>query len=269
MKKRINGKRHSNKITYVVLVVFIIYITLSLSLIDRPETKPEQIFKVFASNINGYFIQKMYSLNNISDSLNGTRFTALQEENNNLRKILNLNSKYDYFVAAEVTIHNSKNWYDSIYINKGTNDNVTDNSVVINSDGAIGFVKKAYDNISEVDLLTGTYSGNLVSVLIETINGNISGIITKYDTNKKMYVVSDITSKDNIPPGSKVILYGYMDDRINGILVGYVAKEETDNYGLTKKVWVKTNVDFNDLMFVSVMVKKWYLQQLHFLYHLF
>ena len=255
MKKRINWRKKNN-IKYFVIIIFILFVSLSLSLFNRKEFIVETFFKSMTSKINSYFISKLYANNKLSDSFNATRYNSMQEENNQLRSILDLEKNSTSFIAAEVTIQNSRSWFDKIYINKGTNNNIREGLVVVNNEGAIGFVNKSYNNISEVSLLTGTYSDNLVSVIIETDLGNISGIITSYDVNKKMYVVSDITTKDNIPPGSKVLLYGYNDERINGILVGYVAKEETDSYGLSKRVWVKTNVDFNNLMFVSVMVNK-------------
>lgn len=255
MKKRINGKKKVSYISYFVITIFVLVIGLSLMLLNRNETKIEVYSKSLISKMNGYFIKSFYSDNKLSDSFNTTRYNALYDENKQLRKLLDIKENNNFFIAAEVTIHNPKLWYDKVYINKGSKDLITKGSVVVNEDGVIGFINKAYDSISEVSLLTGTSSNNLVSVVIETTSGNISGILTRYDLNKKMYVISDITSKDMIPPGSKVLLYGYNDNRINGILVGYVAKEETVNYGLSKRVWVKTNVDFNNLMFVSVMVK--------------
>ena len=65
------------------------------------------------------------------------------------------------------------------------------------------------------------------------------------------------TTKDQITSGKSqtLTLSGYQNN-YKGIYIGYVKKQENSDYGLTKTVWVKSNVNFNDIMYVIKVGEK-------------
>ncbi len=255
MKKSINGKRKKNKnvLIFIVLFLFVCYICTFLFVFNRNYTFIESAFKNVASKVNEFFINKAYSINNYSNNFINAKIKYLQTENNNLRKALDLETTNESYLIAEVVNHSSKTWFNKISINKGYDNGVEKDFAVVNELGLIGFVSKVSKNQSEVKLITSVNEDDVLSVLIQTQSEDVYGIITSYDSKKGLFKVEDITSKVSIKTGDNVVLTGFDNEMYKGIYVGYVVKEETTSYGLTKTVWIKPGVDFNDLMFVGIV----------------
>ena len=91
------------------------------------------------------------------------------------------------------------------------------------------------------------------SVQIVTENKNVSGILKKYDKNKKLFVVMDVIDNNDVKIGDKVILSGYEKESYKGLLIGSVVRQKVSNYGLNKTIWVKSDVNFDDLLFVAIV----------------
>lgn len=259
MKKKLNRKINDTKknvVRVIVVFIFLIYICLALTVSNRRYLYIESIFKTISSSINSFFIDRLYSVEPISSNVINSKIKYLEEENNNLKETLNLKKdKTNYVVGKEVN-RNSKTWFDKIEINQGYDKKITTGLPVINQNGLIGFVSKTGKKVSEVKLLTSIDEDSLISVLIETESGPVSGFLSGYDKKTGLFKVSDVTSKLSIKQKDKVVLSGYDNDGLKGIYVGSVEKEEKTSFGLSKAIWVKSDVSFDDLMFVLVPVKE-------------
>lgn len=259
MRRKINVKTKNLKkkiIVTVVILVFLFFTCLSLALMNRNYFLIEKGFKNLSSMISSYVQSNMYSASGFSKNVLSSRLTYLEEENNKLRKSLELTQTKNNYVIAEVTNHTLKNWFDKVEVSKGYNDGVKKDDVVISSEGLIGFVSKVSGKMCEVDLITGSSEDNMLSVIIETNEGNVSGVLKDYDEKTGLFMVSDVVSKNNILAGDRVVLSGYDNDAYKGIYVGMVVKEEVMNYGLNKTVWVESSVNFDDLLFVAIVKEK-------------
>ena len=124
---------------------------------------------------------------------------------------------------------------------------------VVTENGLIGFISKSSSLISEVNLITNVSDSNMISILIESSDGLISGILSSYDSKNNLFKITDIMQKSNIEKGNRVVLSGYDNDSYKGIYLGKVVKQESDNYGLTKTVWLKSDNNFDDLLYVLVV----------------
>lgn len=256
MRKKINSNTKKIKkkiISIIVLLMFLLFTCTSLVLINRDYFLIEKAFKNLSSMINSYVISNLYSVNGLSENVLSTRINYLEKENNELRKSMELSYKKNGYVTGEVINHTMKNWFNKLEVSKGYNDGVKKGDVVISNDGLIGFVSKVSKKMSEVSLITGVSYDNLLSVIIETSLGNLSGVLKEYDSKKGLFKVTDIMGKNNILAGDKVVLSGYDNDLYKGIYVGQVVKEEVSNYGLSKTVWVESSVNFDDLLFVTII----------------
>ena len=254
MRKSINGKRRTNKniLIFIVLFIFIIYISLLLTISNRKYLFIENAFKNVSTKINEFFIDKVYSTKNYSNKMINSKIKYLQDENNDLRKALDFKEKNENFLIAEVVNHTSKTWFNKVSINKGYNSNIKKDSLVVNENGLVGFIGKVSKNQSEVKLITSVSDDNMLSVFVEAKNEAASGMLSYYDNKSDLFKVESITSKAEIKKGDCVVLSGFDNPLYKGIYVGAVVKEETDNYGLSRTVWVKSDVNFNDLMFLGV-----------------
>jgi len=245
-------KSIKNIVIFIVVFLFTSYISLILVVSNRNYLFIEKIFKNINSYFNSIIINNMYDVKKISANVIDTKTKLLQEENNTLKELVDLKTNNKNIIVSEVTNHVSKNWFNSIYISNGTSSNINKNDAVINSDGVIGFVSKTTNSISEVDLITNVSSNNMISVLIDD-EAFISGMISDYDEKEKLFVVTDVMYNDMSLTNKDVFLSGFIKSSHKGLYVGKVVKEEVSNYGLNKTLWVKSNVNFDDLLYVLVI----------------
>lgn len=259
MKKRLNGKIKKDKrkiITLIVILVFLLYICLALIVSNRKYLYIESVFKNISSSVNEFFINNAYSKKGFSNNIINSKVKYLEKENNKLRDALALSNEKQDYITAEIVNHTSKTWFDKVQINVGYKDNVLKDLPVINSEGLIGFVSKTSKNTSEIRLLTSVNDDGLLSVMIETKDGAIAGVLSDYDVKKGLFKISDVTNKNNVLAGDRVVLSGYDNELYKGIYVGRVVKEENSNYGLSRTIWVESSVNFDDLLFVALPVKE-------------
>ena len=259
MRKMINGKKNINLkriMTIIVIVIFLLYTSLVLLISNRKYFFVEKVFKSISSNINTFLINNSYKVNPYSLNTTSLRIKYLEKENESLRREIDASKVSSKYLVSEVTNHKSKTWFDKVTINNGYRKKVENDLPVINSYGLVGFISKTGRDISEVSLLTSVGKNKKIPILIETEEGTIAGVLSSYDNKKDLFKITDVTNKMNVSEGSIVSLAGYENETYKGIYIGRVVEEENSNYGLSRTIWVKSSVNFNDLLFVSVVVKE-------------
>ena len=93
----------------------------------------------------------------------------------------------------------------------------------------------------------------MLPVFINSNGNELFGMLSSYDAKKGLFKVTGITNKDSVNNGDTVTLSGYDNNLYKGIYVGRVVKEELSNYGISKTIWVKSGVNFDDILFVGVI----------------
>lgn len=262
MKKKINGKKNkiTKKITiFIVITIFLLAITPTLILMNRKYLFIESFFKEANARANRYFINHMYSNKDFKNSMINSKTKYLEYENEILRKSLKFKESNSNYKLCEIVNHTSKYFYDRIDINLGSKKGVKKSDPVITDKGLIGFVSKVGENVSEVKLLTSINENNMLSVAIEKDEQKIYGVLRGYDPIKNVFEVTDIVGKTDNLKDASVFLSNYNNNSYGGILIGKVDEEKSNEYGLSKKVLVKQDVDYNNLLFVAVVMGKWYI----------
>ncbi len=182
----------------------------------------------------------------------------LEKENKELRKLLDIDktlSDYSYLNATVIN-RNIGYWYNTITIDKGSSSGIKKNIAVITSDGLIGKVIKTTNFSSTIKLLTSDEIDSKVSVKIKVEDKYIYGLLTSYKKEENLFVIEGISESIEIPFDSLVTTTGMGDIFPSGILIGKVKSVGTDNFDLAKIVEVESNVDFNDIKFVTVLKRK-------------
>lgn len=262
--KKINGKKSKlgkNVLAFIITTIFLLAISSSLVLINRKYLFIESFFKECNSNVSSYFINKLYSNNNFKNSMTDQRIKHLQYENNILRKSLKFKEDNSTYQMAEVINHTSKYFYNRVDISKGRIDGIKKGNLVVTDKGLIGFISKISKKMSEVKLLTSVNENNMISVVIENGDEKISGVLRKYDPIKKVFEITDIVGKKGSLNNLNVFLANYGDNLYSSVLIGSVISEKSSEYGLSKTVYVKQDINYNDLLFVAVVVDKWFIYQ--------
>lgn len=277
-RKKIEGK-------YIIIIV-VILIILSLALYvktlkeDRKLNMVESLIKdsvIFVEkiiltpfNYVGNLIDDFSELRNVqeeNDKLKTSieRVDAIETENIELRREIEALKKelsidyvltdYDYLNATVIS-RNIGYWYNTLTIDKGTNNGISDGMVVVNSTGLIGKIIKTTTFTSEVRLITTSDTNNKISVSISNGNGKINGLINRYDYENNFLEVEGISNTEEVKVGDYVYTSGLGGVFPSGILIGTVESITTDEYDLAKIINVKPSTDFNDINYVAILKRK-------------
>lgn len=277
-RKKIEGK-------YIIIIV-VILIILALALYvktlkeDRKLNMVESLIKdsvIFVEkiiltpfNYVGNLIDDFSELRNVqeeNDKLKTSieRVDAIETENIELRREIEALKKelsidyvltdYDYLNATVIS-RNIGYWYNTLTIDKGTNNGISEGMVVVNSTGLIGKIIKTTTFTAEIRLITTSDTNNKISVSISNGNGKINGLINRYDYENNFLEVEGISNTEEVKVGDYVYTSGLGGVFPSGILIGTVESITTDEYDLAKIINVKPSTDFNDINYVAILKRK-------------
>lgn len=181
------------------------------------------------------------------------KYNATSKELNDLKNNLNIkDSLIDYeIIDAYVINRNVGYWYETLTINKGKNDLIEEGMAVVNSKGLIGKITKTTYTTSTVKLLTGINNTNRISVKIKVNDDYLYGILSEHKNGE--LIIEGISDTREIPVDSIVTTTGLDNKFASGIEIGRVVKTVTDNFEVARRVYIKPNVNFDDINYVMVL----------------
>lgn len=221
-----------------IIIIFLVCILIILSILLKNS------FNLLLKKI--YFIRENKII--FKDDLTKNYIKTLEEEISNYKNINNItNCK-----SSNVIYRNPISWYDSITIDKGTDNNIKINDMVINETGFIGLISKVYKNTSEVKLLTNINKNSSITVGISNDKNTIYGILSSYNKLKNRFIVSEITS--DIDDSYKNVMTTSFTNKLNdGIVIGKIEEIKKDENGLSNYIVVIPNIDFNNIKTVCII----------------
>ena len=183
---------------------------------------------------------------------------SLEKEIQELKEALELNKTLTEYTHINATIlsRNKSYWYNTITIDKGKKDGITEDMAVITSKGLIGKISSVSLTSSEIKLITSDDINFKVSIAINTNNVDNYAIFNGYDKKTDLIKATGIDKTTNINIGDKVLTSGLGEKFPGGIYIGTVEKIESDKYNLSKTVHIKTYQNFNDIHYVTVLKVK-------------
>ncbi|MBQ9019292.1 MAG: rod shape-determining protein MreC [Bacilli bacterium] len=260
-------KKDKNKKKIIIASISIILIILLIVslLIDRDTTHIETFFKDISMSINKVVMYPFTSLNKEKNKKQTESYiiqkninSSLEKEIKELKEQLELNRTLTEYKPVNATIlsRNKSYWFNTITIDKGKKDGLKKNMAVITKNGLIGKLSKVYDNSSEVKLITSDDINFKISVAIKTNEVDNYAILNGYDSKTNLIKVNGIDKTTEINIGDNVLTSGLGEFFPGGIYIGTVAKIESDKYNLSKTLYIKTNQNFNDIHYVTVLKVK-------------
>lgn len=140
-------------------------------------------------------------------------------ENERLRNILKLTSqRSDVVTTAEVFARDPSNWFNVLWINKGSGDGVAKDMVAVTPLGPVGKIHRILDDGASIILLTDVNSSVAVRLQITRAAGILEG---RGDGTCSLKYVSKRTE---VKTGEKVVTSGLDGIFPEGLLVGYVSE---------------------------------------------
>ncbi len=208
-----------NNTIYIILLLLFIY---------------KGIFVNIISNINTLFTK------NNNNEL--TEINLLKEENKKIKKDIEeiTNLKNSYNIDYKLTRLSYRLTYsESEFYITGSNYKVND--LLVNSNGLVGIIKEIKNDYS---VCTTLKSVNNLSININ----NSFGTISKYDG--KYFIANDLSNYDDVHINDYVYT-SKIGENSNIILVGTI--EKIEEHEVSKTIYIKSNVDFNNLNYLYVV----------------
>ena len=183
---------------------------------------------------------------------------TLQAENRALKDQLQIeNTLTDYKVVNAVVISRSpSNWQSQLIVNKGSNAGIKKGMSVMGSGGLIGRVSEVNTTNAKVELLSDdSQVADRFAIRVANKDGEVvDGIVTSFNQEKNLIVMGQITSDVALEKGDLVTTSGLGGVTPAGLYVGKVQKISQEDYGLSKKIYIKPATDFNNIPVVSVAI---------------
>ena len=256
-------KKKKKKIIITLVIAFLAFFVLFYSLsYNRKMTIVESSLKDGAMLVLKVLMLPFTSLNaekgeDLTESyiIQKNLNVHLEEEIEQLRDTLDLNQTltgYDV-VNATVISRNKTYWYQTITIDKGSKSGLKENMVAITKNGLIGKLQNVTNYSSEVKLITANDVNNKVSVSIATTTGETTAILSGYDKDNNLVLISGVDSQVEIKEGDVVTTSGLGGMFPRGIYIGKVKTITNDKYGISKTLGVSTIQNFNNIHYVTVL----------------
>lgn len=208
--------------------------------------------------LRNYLLMPVIALSNNNEvngscEYNETVISELKDEINKLKELTEIKTVLSDYQQINATIieRNRQYWFNTITIDKGTNDGITTDMAVVSQNGLIGRISYTSLNMSEIKLITTNDVNNKTSVVINNGNEKIYGIIDSY--NNGYLEVSLISKNVSLSDNLKVTTTGMGGIYPSGILVGKTEGIKKSKYDVGLIVLVKPVIDFNNLNYVSVL----------------
>lgn len=182
-------------------------------------------------------------------------YDRLKEENERLREVFKLTeSKENYkYLGTNIIGYSGGSFINGYVIDKGENDGVLKDMVVVSDKGLVGQVISTGSNWAIVESLI---SPNIaVSVMVDSTRDS-TGILKGYKDNKNNNVVKleHIPLDSEIKEGDVILTSGIGMIYPKEIRVGEVISVETDDVKVMKSATVKPYVDFSKLEELFIII---------------
>jgi rod shape-determining protein MreC len=159
-------------------------------------------------------------------------------------------------VAAEVLVGPTSPFEQEIVVAAGSNEGVAVNAPVVTGDGFVGTVTRVTESAARVRLLTDEQS----AVSAEDVRTGASGVVVHGQSGDSL-VLDRVSKRENVNVGDEITTAGWRSGRLSslypkGIPIGRVSYVGELNTDLWKQVLVDSDVDFDGLDSVFVLVSR-------------
>ncbi|AKP04123.1 rod shape-determining protein MreC [Companilactobacillus pabuli] len=276
-------KFFSNKKLIILMILIIVtfgLLAVTVNIRDKKSTPPvvQQIGNDVVSVVGGVFAYPTNAVKNATSEFsdlyntytenkrlksrigelaqNQAKLEVVQEENKKLKQELKLNSTLtDYStVNASVLSRSPSSWQSYLTINRGQTSGIKKNMPVMSGKGLIGRIIEVDKVSSKVELIsTDNELNDKFAAEILGNNKNITGVVSRYDSDTGDLVMENVTSTKNIKKGQSVITSGLGGLTPRGLYIGKVYGIKKDNYGMTNSVYITPAAELRNFTVVTVI----------------
>ena len=182
-------------------------------------------------------------------------YESLKDEVERLREALNFTeSKNNYkYVGVNIIGYSGNSLSDGYIIDKGSNDGINKNMVVVSSKGLVGKVTKVASNF---DIVQSILNENIAVAVMDQNTREATGVLQVLSDKKdnNMTVVYNLPISSDVKEGDIIITSGLGKIYPKEIPVGTVVSVEEDNVRVMKSAVVEPFVNFNEVEELFVVI---------------
>lgn len=217
-------------------------------IINTPSTITQNL-KIYLSNQEALHKKIKSQRNEINLlRLNAQKLQSLENENTNLRKILQIKEIVKKeIIIAEIVLPNQINGIPQVIINKGAKDNIKPGTAVMNSQGLIGQVTQVNNNSSKITPTTS----NQFAVSAISNKGSINGIIS--GTGGPFLEIKQLPAYESLAIGDYFLTSGLGGIYPRGIKIGMVTKIVPTNNSQFNRITItpfSSPLSFSEVMLI-------------------
>jgi rod shape-determining protein MreC len=178
---------------------------------------------------------------------------ALERENRELRRLLNLSRRMPYRIqAARVAMRDLTTWWQTARLDRGVRDGITPGMPVLAAEGLVGQVLEVSKRTADVTFLINPACR--VAGMIPRVDA--FGIVRGEGMSLRGPALCrmDFIARDtDISPGDEVVTSGLGGIFPPGLLIGYVRQTRQDATGLYQSAEILPAADFRNLHMVFLV----------------
>ena len=176
----------------------------------------------------------------------------LERDNQMLRDLLGFVRRFpNRLVSCEVVGRDSTGWWQTARLDKGMLAGVAEGRAVITTAGLIGRTVAVSDRTADVLLLSDPSCKVSVRLARSGVFGVVAGL-GQQPGEQPACRMDYILKTASVEPGDEVVTSGLGGLFPKGLLVGRVAKVETDAAGLYQTAWIESAADLGELEYAFV-----------------
>ena len=181
-------------------------------------------------------------------------YEQVTAENDVMRSHLKLADRYkDYnLVVADIISDSATNWEATYIINKGSKDGIKPGMTVITNEGLVGYIETVTNKTSKIISILD--AGNSVSSRVSRTRDEIVCKGSVSSTEEQNLKIMNIPMGTVLIEGDKIETSGIGGIYPKGLAVGKIVEIVNKKNPIENEAIVKTNVDFNKLETVGVIV---------------
>lgn len=272
-------KLFKNKLTVTVIVLSVTFLGLIIYTASKDTTGVEGAagaalnpIQKIAYNINRGFKNSVDFFLNFSEVKEENKeltkeneelknqlleYSGLKEENDRFRGILDFKEQHNNYnyIATNIIGNSGGGIIDGYTVDKGQNDGIEKNMIVISPEGLVGQVSKVGPNWA---IIQGIINENInVTVKVQNTNDN-GGILKGYKDNNNSFLtkVTSLPLESQVKEGDIIVTSGLGAVYPKDIKVGTVTSVEDVKNKVMKDAIVKPSVDFTKLEELYIVAPK-------------
>ena len=181
-------------------------------------------------------------------------YEQVTAENDVMRSHLKLADRYkDYnLIVADIISDSATNWEATYIINKGEKDGIKPGMTVITNEGLVGYIETVTRKTSKIISILD--AGNSVSSRVSRTRDEIVCKGSVSSTEEQELKIMNIPMGTVLIEGDKIETSGIGGIYPKGLAVGKIVEIVNKKNPIENEAIVKTNVDFNKLETVGVIV---------------